>query len=244
MASTYLWSEIITYVTPYVKSIPTSSIDNASVDHVNSIIWRAFFWRWSLDDLTAISLVDGTQDYAVTDTNLYRLANLQITRTDVTPDVSRELDLVEYLSQELNLKGNMEIQAACYRTSSAGADLIRLDRAAAVPSGTTYEINGQYQFNPVKITTTSTIVFPDQYVDVAIEGIKWKYYQLGDDKRAGGPVADANGRVAYSGQYATFMALLGEMKRQEDFQNAQAQRFPGDSLGVGRSANPGLLGWI
>lgn len=232
MASTYTWANALTVAKPYVKSIPTSAMDLTVCDQLNAFIFKSKIWRWSVAALTAITLVDGTQDYtpgSFTGAGFYRLLRLRITRTDTTPDESREISLVEWLAPDLVSRCSLaSIRCACWEPVNSQ---IRLESAFSVPSGTTYQINGEYQFAPIKLTATSnTIIFPDQYFDVIVEGLKWKYYQLGDDTR----VVD---------QRLVFFAMLEDMKRNEDYGDGQALRFPSEPIGVGRAGNPGMFGW-
>lgn len=232
MASTFTWAQAINTVAPFVKSIPTSTIDSVVIDQLNAFIWRAYPWRWAQASLTsgsgALTLVDSTQDYSIgtlTGAGYYRLLAVRITRSDVTPNIVREKDITNWLAPNLETKGSIDsIQAIAYNPITSG---LRLDRAASVPTGTTYRIDGEYQFSPVKITSsTAVIVFPDEYFSVAVEGLKWKYYQLGDDKRA-------------DGQKALFLGELQQMIQDEDYGNAQGTRFPEGSIGVGRGYGTG-----
>jgi hypothetical protein len=225
MASTYTWANALTVIAPYVKSIPTTTLDATVCDQINSFIWKAYPWRWAQATLTSASgvltLVDGTQDYGIGTTTgggFYQLLRARITRYDVTPNVVREKNIVNWLAPNLESKGGVDgITTVCYEPISGG---FRLDRAAEVPSGVTLRLDGEYWFQPTKITlTSSTIVFPDSYFDVAIEGLKWKYYQLGDDSRA-------------NDQRAVFISALELMKREEDYGDAPGARFPEEGLGV------------
>ncbi len=180
-----------------------------------------------------LSLTQGIQDYGVgttTGAGIYQLLRARITRTDVTPFIAREKDVTNYLAPCLDMLGSIDsIQAISYQPEM-GSLVLRLDRAASVPTATTYQIDGEYWFHPVKVTTSvTTIVFPDEYLDVAIEGTKWMYYQLGDDKRE-------------PQQRSVFLGLLNEMVAQEDWGNAAGTRFPSDALGWTRAGTPGLFG--
>lgn len=236
MASSYTWADALTVTKPFVKNIPTTVMDVTVCDQVNSFIWRSFVWRWAVASLTSnsgvLSLVDGTQDYSIGTTTgggLFRILRLRITRTDVTPFIAREKNLMAWLPPSLDIQGSIDsIDGIAFIPETSQ---LRLDKAASVPSGTSYQIDGEYQFQPVKITATaSVIVFPDQYFDTVIEGLKWRYYQLGDDSRM-------------EKQREYFMGMLDDMKAQESFGEAQAQRFPGDPFGMTRAGNPGLFGW-
>lgn len=239
MSSTYTWSQAIQTIQPYIKGIPTSTLDSVVCDQLNSFIWKAYPWRWAVATLTSatsvLDLTDGTQDYGIGTTTgggFYQLLRVRITRTDTTPDVTREKSISNWLAPNLETKGGIDsIAAISYdQTLNSGAGGLRLDCAASVPSGVTMRIDGEYWFQPVKVTTsTATIVFPDQYFDVALEGLKWKYYQLADDSRA-------------SEQRAVFMAALERMKRDEDYGDAPGNRFPEEPLGVARYTGAGIWG--
>ena len=221
---------------PYIKSIPTTVTDTIVCDQLNSFIWKAYPWRWAQATLTSatnvLRLVDGVQDYSLgtlTGAGYYQMLRVRISRTDTTPWVIRDKDWTNWLAPNLEIKGSVDsIQAMCLEPVNS---YIRLDRAASVATGTTAQIDGEYWFAPLKVTTsTSVIVFPDQYFDVAVEGIKWKYYQLGDDKRE-------------PAQKSVFLGLLKEMVAQEDYGDAPGTRFPEFGLGMTRAGNPGLLGY-
>lgn len=235
MASTYTWANALTLVAPFVKSIPTTTVDAAVCDQLNSFIWKSYPWRWAQFSLTSnsgvLSLVDGTQDYSIGTTTaggFFQLLRVRITRSDVTPNIVREKDIVSWLAPNLETKGGIDsIEAMALEPVNTQ---IRLDRAASVPSGTTYRIDGEYWAQPIKVTSTaSTIVFPDQYFDVAVEGLKWKYYQLGDDKRE-------------PGQRTAFMGMLKQMMDDEDYGNGPGQRFADTALGYRSTAGTGLFG--
>ncbi len=236
MASTYTWADALNTVNPYIKSIPTTVGQAVVCDQLNSLIWKSYPWRWAQASLTSasgvLSLMQGIQDYGMgtlTGAGYYQMLRVRISRTDVSPWIVREKDWTHWLAPNLETQGSVDtIQALALEPVTSQ---IRLDRAASVPSGTTSQIDGEYWFAPVKVTLTSAvIVFPDQYFDVAVEGLKWKYYQLGDDKRE-------------PDQRSLFKGLLNEMVRQEDSGDAAGTRFPGDSLGASRQGNPGLFGW-
>lgn len=238
----YQWADAVTYVKPFVKSIPTLPLDVTACDTLNALIWRFWFWKWTITSLTAIPAVNGTQDYSVSNADFYRLWRARLTRTDITPNTVREKDVLGFLSPNVEQLMSMDsIQAVSYIDAISK---IRLDAAASVPTGTTWQIDGDYQKKPTKITSTaSDIPFADLYFDVALEGLKWKYYQLADDQRAGSQQTDGHGHTAYTGQLGIFMNLLDSMARAEGAGYGDSQRFPSESLGVGRGRNPGLFGW-
>jgi len=243
VASTYSWDNVLTFVKPYVASIPTGTLDVLACDRVNRIMWRAAPFRWTQANITAVSLTDTAQDYALTDTNLYRLLRARITRTDISPNLSSALDILEWLEPTLEVSNGMYAIRAC--SMIATTSTVRMDVAVSVPSGVAMSFRGEYQIVPSKVTTTTgtIIAFPDDYIDCAIEGLKWVYMVLAKDVRAGGANTTSKGDRVFTGQYATFMALLDEMKEAEQLGNEQGQRFPESPLGVGRQSSANLFGW-
>ena len=236
MGNSYTWQQAIDYVKPYIKSIPTSTLDVIACDQTNAAIWRAYPFRWAQATLTsassALRLVDGQQDYGIgtlTGGGFYQLLRVRISRTDVSPWIIREKDITNWLAPNLEQQGAVDtLKAICYEPVSSG---LRLDMAASVTSPATYQIDGEYWFQPIRITAVgSTIVFPDAYFQTVIECLKWKYYQLGDDRRA-------------LDQKAVFDASLAEMVAQEDYGDAPGTRFPEGGLGTSRAGNPGLFGF-
>lgn len=238
----YQWADAVAYTKPFVKNIPTAALDLPACDTLNAMIWRYWFWKWSMGSLTPIVAVDGTQDYTVANADFYRLWRARLTQTNVTPNVVIEKDVVGFLSPNLVASGGpWSIQAVSYNDALSK---IRLDAAASVPTGVTWQIDGDYQKKPTKLTTTATdIPFADLYFDVALEGLKWKYYQLADDPRAGTQTTDGKGNGGYTGQLGIFMGLLDGMARAEGKGYGDSQRFPSEPLGAYRSGNPGLFGW-
>jgi hypothetical protein len=242
VAVVYTWQNAIDYVGKFVKGVPTSALDATSADTVDAIIWRAWFWKWSMANLTPILLVNNQQDYAIADTNFYRLYRARLRRTDTSPATVREKTVVHFLSPNLEQTGSLETLQAISYNYELGK--LRLDKAASVPSGVVVQIEGDYQFQKTKITNPSTaIVFPESYFDVAIAGIQWKYYQLVSDPKAGTLQTDKRGDRVYTGQLGIFHDALKAMAEAEGQGQGDAQRFPDDPLGVGRITSPGLFAW-
>ena len=229
----------------FIRNMTIDSTSQAIMcDQTMNIIHCAYPWRWTLATLTAISLVDGTQDYSVANTDVYRFTNLRITRTDLSPNQSQPLDIVEHLEPDLYARGgNYNI----FRAASWEANLskLRLDVCAKIVSPVTMQIDGTYQKNPTKITAagiTTALTQPDQYFPVFQEGVLYQLYKYADDDRAGSIVRMKDGATQYTGQLGVFMARLWEMQQAEDYGNNQGVRFPEEGLGGVRGLqNPGLF---
>src|SRR5262245_20493196 len=110
---TYSPQDAIRLAQSFGHGLPLSIPQAALCDTVNSTIWTYYPWSWSQAALTAITLVQGVQDYAP-DSNdtILRPVQLSIARTDTTPIQTRELDLLNNLSVELSVQGGVDsIQA-------------------------------------------------------------------------------------------------------------------------------------
>lgn len=233
-------------VSGLVHDIPVASLAPQVCDQINSMIWTFYPWGWTIASLTAINLVDGTQDYTPTNTDILRPLKVRVVRTDVSPNEYRELALLANLSPELTRKGGLEtLEAVGWFTSQ---NFFRLNVCASVGSGQTLQLQGEYQKIPTKITaanmTTTTLPIPDHYFDVFCSGILWKLYKLADDPRAGGIQMAKNGGLQriYTGQLGEYVDALLNMSRTEDLGNGDEFQWPESPLGVGRSYWPGVYG--
>lgn len=236
MPSTYTVNNAITYTQAICVGIPVSAIQLQAADFINATIWNAYPWRWSQKAMTAIPLVDGTQDYTFAPTDLFRLVQARLVQTDTTPDVYDELTVLRNLYPDLtkaSFRGGLKNIAYVPATSK-----LRLNQAASVPTGLTYEIQGEYQYQPTKITGTSdTFPFPDQHFSTFCHGLLWQFFMLSKDDRAGTVQFTKNGAV-YTGQMGTFFDSLMAMREAEDW-GAGDTIFPADPLGIagaGRSS--------
>ena len=229
----YTPNDIYTAVADYVKAVPTASMQYVAFDQCHSAIWRAYPWSWTLKTLTAIALVDGTQDYTVADSDYMRLVNARITKTDITPHRFQELSVTKFLPPELNVKkswGNFKLISWNQATQK-----MRLEGAAQVDAGSTYQIDGEYQYTPTKQTSSTwstSLLFPDWYVSTFVEGYLYYLYKFTDDSRAGGVVTDGQGNHNYSGQLAKFYNELNSMAMSEDSNAGQQFVFPSDPIGM------------
>ena len=243
--STYTPQNAVDLVKDFAHGVAIS--DNSAAwmcDIIHSMMWTFYPWSWTISSLTPITLVDGTQDYTPTNTDILRPTLLRIARTDVTPNEARELALLSNLGVELTRKGGLDTITAC-GILSTGA--IRLNYAASVGIGQVLQLQGFYQKTPTAITKDlmqTPFSFPDYYFNVFVEGLKWQFYTFADDQRAGSASYSKNGSMTrqYNGYYAVFTDALLTMARTEDLKGGDEFMFPEQSLGNGRSYWPGLYG--
>lgn len=229
MPSTYTVANAVTYTQAICVGIPVSTIQIAAADMVHSIMWNAYPWRWALKAMTPIALVDGTQDYTFAPTDYFRIVTARLVQTDTTPDVYDELTIVRNLAPDLTKAG---FRAGLNQISNnAALSKLRLNQAAAVSTGNTFEIQGEYQYQPTKITVTSaTFPFPDQHFKVFCDGLLWQFYMLSKDDRAG-TAQFTSGAAVYTGQMGVFYDGLLTMREAEDW-GAGDNIFPSEAIGV------------
>lgn len=233
MPSTYTVANAVTYTQAICVGIPVSAIQIAAADMVHSIIWNAYPWRWARKNFSGFALVDGTQDYSFSSiTDCMRLVSANLVRTDTTPDQIETITIVRNLTGDLTKAGfRSGLNQISLEVTATTSLSLRLNQAAAVPSGITIEITGQYQFQPTKITATSaTFLFPDQYFKVFCDGLLWQFYMLSKDDRAG-TVQFTSGGAVYTGQMGVFFDGLLMMREAEDW-GAGDNIFPSDPMGV------------
>lgn len=238
----YTFGDVLNVVKEYVHQIPVDTVQVYACDQIASMIHVASPWRWTLAQITNIALVDGQQDYPSVPADFYRMTGARIARTDISPIRLQPLKITKHIEPELQLKGSCEsIQEVSYEPDYAA---FRLDRSPSISGGIVYQLRGEYQQLPTKVTALSfTICPPDVYFNVFVEGLLWKFYQLADDPRAGSVGINRPGDKQTAGQYGVFRDALEEMKRLEDNNDGLQTRFPEEPLGWTRVGSPGLFGW-
>lgn len=244
MAYTTAWSDLITVVTRYGKGIPSTTINADICDFISQDMYIEYPWKNTITNTAngMIPLLDSVQDYSAAAPNIMRLLKAWLIRTDVTPNETRDLDVVRDLSVDLYPRSWTGIRA-CSLQQSIG--LFRLEAAVQVPIGMQLEFRADYQINPTKVTDTAqTCWFDDRYRVVALEGLLYWIYKLSDDTRAGGAQTDAFGRITgYGGQLGSYKSALNRMKMAEDFGFTDSV-FPSESMGIGRDQNAlNIFGW-
>ncbi len=214
--------------------VPTLPIQVYACNQVNSMIWTAAPWNWTQASLTTITpLVDGTQDYAHSQTDLYRIVNLRLARTDLSPVKYIELNQKNHLGVELERKSGIDgIRNFSYEPAISK---IRLDYSVSVTSPAVLALLGEYQKTPTSITQATlntALIQPDHYFNVFLAGVRWMFYDLADDTRAGTAQEITLGRKVFTGQLGVFMAMLDAMKQAEDFSDGEDLNYPSEGYGA------------
>lgn len=239
--ATYTGQNVVDLAKKFIRDAVITSIDSQTVDTVGSIIWTYYPWRWAQAALTAITVVDGTQDHTISNNDVFKLLRVRITRTDVTPDTYQELGVRNWLPPDLTKRGLTAIPACCFEP--VGGKL-RLEAAASVASGETYTINGEYWKNPTLINDaglSTALPSPDQFFPVWVAGVKWQFYDYLGNPKAGTVATDKRGNITYTGQLGVFMGLLAQMASAEDVDGDSTQ-FPDSPLGAASYGSMSLYG--
>lgn len=221
--------------------VPIVPVQVYVCNQVNAMIWTTAPWNWTQATLTTITpLVDGTQDYAHAQSDFFRMVNLRLARTDLSPVKYIELNQKTHLGVELERKAGIDgIRNFSWEPTISK---IRLDYAASVGGTAVLALLGEYQKTPTAITQSTLNTFlaqPDHYFNVFLAGVRWMFYDLADDPRAGSSQEVTLGHRVFTGQLGVFMSFLDDMKRSEDFSDGEELNFPSEPYG----ANTQGSGW-
>jgi hypothetical protein len=236
---TYKWSDVLGVATQLVHSIPVAPLQLYAADQINSIIWKTFPWRWTLNALTPITLINLQQDYTPVPSDFWRWVNPRLIRNDVTPPQNQPIKAAKHLEVEVQRQGGINtIQAVSYEPTNS---CFRLDITPEISGTIVLQLAGDYQQLPPKLASVNvTCAHPDSYFNTALEGVLWMFYRLADDPRSGAVSINRPGDKDSNGQQGVFMAALEEMKRMEDVADDMQTRFPEQPLGWSRTGNPGI----
>jgi hypothetical protein len=243
--STVTWSQVGELARNLgAKKVQVGTSDIVIAQLVATRMYTFHPWKFSLVELVStIELSDGQQDYPAPG-DIYRLTQCWVTVTNPgSVNQNINLDVVGNLTPEMNPTGLYGNGSVMYMTNSG---VIRLARPIQVSttSNPAY-LNFEYQPQPQKVTSMDIpLPFPDEYVQIAVEGYLYWLYKFGDDERAGTTVKQGNS-VEYTGQLAVFMALLQEMAGAESAGNVQTM-FPSETIGwgtQGANTNPFWFGF-
>lgn len=231
MAKTYTVNDALTLGQKLAKGVPFTGVDVSIADIVNSTIYKSFPWRDTLKPSgsggwSEVALTDGTQDFSTGLTDLYRMTQFWITRTDTSPNQIRNINVAKSVPIDLVPKSPYAVRQASYQ---AGINKFRLESAVQVPSGTTWTLGGEYQPHPTKITdTNNSFWFDDEHLEVFAKGLVYWAYRLADDSRAG-TMQEQGGRAVYTGALGEWMQAIADMAGNEDFGNLMGY-YPEDGL--------------
>ena len=254
--STITWNQVFELARNMgAKKVQVGNNDVLITQFVMAKMYTYHPWKFSLvNDIDTIPLVSGQQDYPAPP-NIYRLTQAWVhVLYPGSVDQNYNLDVVWNLTPDLNptgFYGNGQIffmqKQMLYRLTNASQVITGSsgtgfgaggfgdggfgDGSGGTDPTTQAFLNSEYQPQPDKITDMSQwLPFPDEYADIAAEGVLYWLYKFGDDERAGTMVYLPNGTVEYTGQLGIFMGQLKEMAGKE-MVGAGDTIFPSEMLG-------------
>lgn len=222
MAALYTPSTAVAFAKSFIKKMALDTASNPTVayqvaDLVNSLMWFAAPFYWTLGQLGNVTLTASAQDYA---TPQQPSDFLYLHRCFVTDGTNQNwVTPVSQLPTTDVQVGNPS-QVAYITTSGANIGVRFWPKPAAAEARTAVL---QYKRSPgiissANFATSSAFAWPDIYYPVYQEGVLWQAFRWADDQRAGGATVDEAGKTQYTGTLGSFMALLWEMRRAEKLQ--------------------------
>lgn len=217
----YSWGDLVAVSNRFSKGLPAQTVNAQICDFVSQEMYVSYPWKQTITNTASakIPLVDSVQDYSVEAPNIFRPLKAWFRRTDVLPIQTRDLEIKKDLSVSLTPISWQGIRVVSLQQS---VGLFRLESAVQIPAGTQIELCFDFQANPIKVEGLNQIIwFDDRYAVVAMKGILYWIYKLGDDQ------------ARAQTQYMEFMDSLSKMKAAEEFGYTESV-FPADVMGEGR----------
>lgn len=234
MAYSYSWGDLIAVSLRFSKGLPASTVNAQICDFVSQDMYIEYPWKQTITNTASgkIPLVDSVQDYSVEAPNIMRPVKAWFRRSDVLPIQTRDIEIKKDLSVDLTPRSWQAIRTVSLQQS---VGLFRLESAVQMPVGAQIELCFDYQANPIKVDSLNQIIwFDDRSAQVAMHGLMYWIYKLGDDSRAGEVQTDAFGKITgYTGQMGTYKAALHRMKSAEEYGFTE-NLYPSDVMGEGR----------
>lgn len=176
MASTYKWSDLLTYVSQSYPRLQSDASGALVCDMVHSFVWGKADWRISLVQMAPFYLVATQQDYVApyvaVPSDFLGLRSALLVYNGTEPATTYPpLKILRYLDKTYAMSRPTSI--------SYEAELSGFRIYPRCPSGIgvmDYQIEAKYKKNPTKVTTAtleSAMPFDDQYFPIYVEGLKY-----------------------------------------------------------------------
>lgn len=245
MAITYTFFDIVGMVGDAVgtaaEAYKAPMACNLAVNH----IWTAFPWRQSLGELPPFYIVPGEQTYGppavsvpadflglerafheirTSSGGVPIVRDLRYIRDIATTDQQDYPKVIGYEGSTRSFKISprplTSFGAPWHLIGGKYKKVLTLTRKSN--GATVSKVTGEY-------LDDIYLPFDDLYVHVMAEGVKWAYWVLNSDQRAGG-VQVQNGVTSYYGQFGVFHAAIAKMALDEGIALGQPQAGPSASF--------------
>jgi hypothetical protein len=215
MASTLRPIDAFESVNAFVKFPNLEAIRPSILDDAAKFFWMNAPWRWTLGNITALTLTANTSDYTITDpADFLYIQPGSVYLSEGGSDVGRYIEVTSHIHSTVKLIGGQPSQI-----SHPATDTYRVypKPGTSVTAGT--QIIAMYKKQCPAITestqyTAGTQVFDDEWFWVYRSIVLYFAYLYTDDQRAGGAQSDGKS-VTYNGQRGIVEANLAIMKMRE-----------------------------
>jgi len=215
MASTYCPRDGFDYINAFVKYPNLEPVMPQILDDAARFFWMAAPWRWTLGNITALTLAANTSDYTITDpADFLYIQPGSVYLSEGGSDVGRYIEVTSHIHSTVQQIGGQPSQI-----SHPATDTYRVfpKPGSSVTSGT--KIIAMYKKTCPTITaanaqTTGVQVFDDEWFWVYKSIVLYFAYLYTDDQRAGGSQSDGKS-ATYTGQRGIVEANLAIMKMRE-----------------------------
>lgn len=211
------WTSAKAYVKDLVGANGTT-VELQALNSANRFFHLAHPWSWTLGALSAVNLVNGTQDYTIATPPTDFLRPHQV-KNYTGAESCTDLEIVGYLPASVTVLGN-PTKVSVFDPGS-GAYKYRL---WAVPTGmlagVEHHLVGEYKRTTTTITsgnkaTASILSFPDDYYYVYEALVLYYALLYANDVRAGVTQIASNGSRQSSGQLGFCLAAIQDLKTTE-----------------------------
>jgi len=221
MSATYIIQDALDFVKSMVKNMPIQTVWGAIAQDASNYIWTAAPWRWTIGELSPITLTAASQEFSVVSPPSDFLRLEQCFASDST--TLREIKPVSSLPPSATLIRQPNYVAISAITAATPAT-IRFDSIyPALGMNAVHKFWAWYKkIAPVLVSdldTPGALIMDDDYFQIFRDWLLYYAYRYSDDQRAGGAqvtiAANGDRQIAYTGQLAVARASLEELRRQE-----------------------------
>lgn len=212
MASTIPAINAFDYAKRNLKNMPLEQVMVRLLDTVSKILWMAGPFRWTVGTLSPITLISATSDYTLAPpADFLYLIDAYIADGANTP---RHLEIMPTIPSNIVVTGLPQF------ISYQGSNTFRISPIPGTLVTPTKYVIGTYKKTAPELTasnvyTSTTLQLSDEWYHVYEAGVLWQAYLWGDDQRAGTANVDGSGKMAFTGQRATFEAGIAQMLQRE-----------------------------
>lgn len=231
MARTYYISDALNTVGRQIPRISQDGHSEIIVNTAISYIWRRYDWPVTMKPLPPFWLVPLVQDYfQVVPADYYglRRANL-VQLTDDRPFIWPPMGITKHLGPD-----TIEGLPRSIVYNPANRTFRLFPRPSVSMAAPEWLIIGEYKYQPPTLTANelneTLIPWDDLYFDVFCAGLRWAFFTLMGDPRAGQKQLTRFGVPQYTGEFAAFEDALQRMAEDEGLNLGTPVVHPSEAL--------------